>query len=50
MDRKEAKRADPYTQYAVAAAVQAMKDAGLDDGDATTPTASASSSAAASAA
>jgi 3-oxoacyl-[acyl-carrier-protein] synthase II len=30
MDRKEAKRADPYTQYAVAAAVQAMKDAGLD--------------------
>jgi 3-oxoacyl-[acyl-carrier-protein] synthase II len=30
MDRKEAKRADQYTQYAVAAAVQAMKDAGLD--------------------
>ncbi len=30
MDRKEAKRADAYTQYAVAAAVQAMKDAGLD--------------------
>src|SRR3954469_3534800 len=30
MDRKEAKRADPYTQYAVAASVQAMKDAGLD--------------------
>jgi 3-oxoacyl-[acyl-carrier-protein] synthase II len=30
MDRKEAKRADWYTQYAVAAAVQAMKDAGLD--------------------
>src|SRR3954471_23580812 len=30
MDRKEAKRADPYTQYAVAAAAQAMKDAGLD--------------------
>jgi 3-oxoacyl-[acyl-carrier-protein] synthase II len=30
MDRKEARRADPYTQYAVAAAVQAMKDAGLD--------------------
>jgi 3-oxoacyl-[acyl-carrier-protein] synthase II len=30
MDRKEAKRADLYTQYAVAAAVQAMKDAGLD--------------------
>jgi 3-oxoacyl-[acyl-carrier-protein] synthase II len=31
MDRKEAKRADPYTQYAVAASVQAMKDAGLDE-------------------
>ncbi len=31
MDRKEARRADPYTQYAVAAAVQAMKDAGLDE-------------------
>jgi 3-oxoacyl-[acyl-carrier-protein] synthase II len=31
MDRKEAKRADQYTQYAVAAAVQAMKDAGLDE-------------------
>jgi 3-oxoacyl-[acyl-carrier-protein] synthase II len=31
MDRKEAKRADPYTQYAVAGAVQAMKDAGLSD-------------------
>jgi 3-oxoacyl-[acyl-carrier-protein] synthase II len=31
MDRKEAKRADWYTQYAVAAAVQAMKDAGLDE-------------------
>ncbi|HYC51332.1 MAG TPA: beta-ketoacyl-ACP synthase II [Gemmatimonadaceae bacterium] len=30
MDRKEAKRADWYTQYAVAAAVQAMRDAGLD--------------------
>jgi 3-oxoacyl-[acyl-carrier-protein] synthase II len=30
MDRKEARRADPYTQYAVAAAVQAMKQAGLD--------------------
>ncbi len=29
MDRKEAKRADPYTQYAVSAAVQAMNDAGL---------------------
>ena len=32
MDRKEAKRADPYTQYAMAAAVQAMHDAGLADG------------------
>ncbi len=32
MDRKEAKRADPYTQYAMAAAVQAMQDAGLADG------------------
>ena len=32
MDRKEAKRADLYTQYAVAAAVQAMRDAGLADG------------------
>jgi 3-oxoacyl-[acyl-carrier-protein] synthase II len=31
MDRKEAKRSDIYTQYAVAASVQAMKDAGLDD-------------------
>ena len=29
MDRKEAKRADWYTQYAVAASVQAMKQAGL---------------------
>src|SRR4051812_25212249 len=29
MDRKEAKRADPYTQYAVSAATQAMGDAGL---------------------
>jgi 3-oxoacyl-[acyl-carrier-protein] synthase II len=32
MDRKEAKRADPYTQYAMAAAVQAMSDAGYADG------------------
>src|SRR5688500_12841192 len=31
MDRKEAKRADAYTQYAVAAAVQAMRDAGFGD-------------------
>jgi 3-oxoacyl-[acyl-carrier-protein] synthase II len=29
MDRKEAKRADPFTQYALAAAHQAMRDAGL---------------------
>jgi 3-oxoacyl-[acyl-carrier-protein] synthase II len=29
MDRKEAKRADQYTQYAVAAADEAMRDAGL---------------------
>ncbi|MDB4916325.1 MAG: 3-oxoacyl-[acyl-carrier-protein] synthase 2 [Gemmatimonadetes bacterium] len=29
MERKEAKRADPYTQYAVAASVEAMADAGL---------------------
>ena len=32
MDRKEAKRADQYTQYAVAASVQAMVDAGFGDG------------------
>ena len=32
MDRKEGKRADPYTQYAVAGAVQAMADAGFADG------------------
>ena len=32
MDRKEAKRADLYTQYAVAASVQAMRDAGLAEG------------------
>ena len=32
MDRKEAKRADWYTQYAIAASVQAMKDAALDNG------------------
>jgi 3-oxoacyl-[acyl-carrier-protein] synthase II len=31
MDRKEAKRADQYTQYAVAASVQAMADSGLVD-------------------
>jgi 3-oxoacyl-[acyl-carrier-protein] synthase II len=32
MDRKEAKRADQYTQYSVGAAHQAMADAGLIDG------------------
>jgi 3-oxoacyl-[acyl-carrier-protein] synthase II len=32
MDRKEAKRADHYAQYAIAAAVQAMADAGFGDG------------------
>jgi 3-oxoacyl-[acyl-carrier-protein] synthase II len=33
MDRKEAKRADWYTQYALAASVQAMQDAGLANGN-----------------
>lgn len=32
MERKEAKRADPFTQYAVSCAVQAMQDAGLANG------------------
>jgi len=32
MDRKEAKRADLFTQYAMAAAVQAMQDAGFGEG------------------
>lgn len=32
MERKEVKRADLYTQYAVAAATQAMADAGLGEG------------------
>jgi 3-oxoacyl-[acyl-carrier-protein] synthase II len=32
MERKEAKRADQYTQYAVAASVEAMTDAGLVNG------------------
>lgn len=32
MDRKEIKRSDLYTQYAMAASVQAMQDAGLADG------------------
>src|SRR5690242_12597617 len=31
MDRKEAKRADPYAQFAIAAATQAMRNAGLAD-------------------
>jgi 3-oxoacyl-[acyl-carrier-protein] synthase II len=33
MDRKEAKRSDVYTQYAVASAVQAMADAGYSEGN-----------------
>ena len=37
MDRKEAKRADWYTQYAVAASVQAMRDAGLESGNGVAP-------------
>src|SRR5215212_11351913 len=32
MERKEAKRADLYTQYAVAASIEAMADAGLTNG------------------
>jgi 3-oxoacyl-[acyl-carrier-protein] synthase II len=32
MDRKEVKRADWYTQFAVAASVQAMREAGLENG------------------
>ncbi|MEX2181172.1 MAG: beta-ketoacyl-ACP synthase II [Gemmatimonadaceae bacterium] len=32
MDRKEVKRSDLYTQYAMAASVQAMTDAGFGDG------------------
>jgi len=32
MDRKEVRRADPYTQYAMAASVEAMRDAGLENG------------------
>ena len=31
LDRKEAKRADLFAQYAIAASVQAMADAGLED-------------------
>ena len=37
MDRKEAKRSDPYTQYAMAAAVQAMHDAGFGEGQGYVP-------------
>ena len=37
MDRKEAKRADIYTQYAVAVALEAMNDAGLTNGTALDP-------------
>jgi len=33
MDRKEAKRADQFTQYAVAAAKEAMENAGFGDGN-----------------
>lgn len=32
MDRKDAKRSDQFTQYAVAAAAQAMEDAGFGEG------------------
>lgn len=32
MDRKEVKRSDRYSQFAIAASVQAMRDAGLEDG------------------
>ena len=37
MGRKEAKRSDLFTQYAVATAVQAMRDARLVDGDSYDP-------------
>ncbi len=33
MDRKEARRADPFTQYAIAAAVEAMEQSGLEVGE-----------------
>ncbi len=33
MDKKEARRFDPYTQYALAASVQAMQDAGMANGE-----------------
>lgn len=32
MDRKDAKRLDPYARFALAASVQAMRDAGLENG------------------
>jgi 3-oxoacyl-[acyl-carrier-protein] synthase II len=32
MDRKDAKRLDPYARYALAASVQAMRDGGLEQG------------------
>jgi 3-oxoacyl-[acyl-carrier-protein] synthase II len=32
MDRKEVKRTDRYSQFAIATAVQAMREAGLDEG------------------
>jgi len=37
MDRKEAKRADQYSQYAIAGAVQAMADAAMTNGGAYDP-------------
>ena len=37
MDRKEIKRSDLFTQYAMAASVQAMQDAGLADGQGFVP-------------
>lgn len=33
MDRKEARRSDPFTHYAVAAATEAMEQSGLDTGE-----------------
>jgi 3-oxoacyl-[acyl-carrier-protein] synthase II len=37
MDRKEARRADPYAQYAMAASVMAMSDAGFGEGNGYAP-------------
>jgi 3-oxoacyl-[acyl-carrier-protein] synthase II len=34
LDRKEARKIDPYSQYGLASAIQAVKDAGLDKEDA----------------